>query len=228
MFGGSLTCKHHAHGLVTSHSCCLTLWKHEMLVQAFCQRVQCHRTLRRCMCRRGVRRRGRGGRGGQGGTRGGGAAHPRRLTGAVQIKLACSHVRPADFICSNRIVQHMVVGSCLALPRVQTFLCPFKNWRRMALTQDLEPEAIMDGFSQEALGLLSRSATTAAAAASAQPSRLGLFGSEITNMAAGGVSLQLNAEQRCLWFGRVCAGQHKRLLHNEGCHGQAVRQLPCC
>jgi hypothetical protein len=61
--------------------------------------------------------------------------------------------------------------------------------------QDLEPEAIMDGFSQEAPGLLSRSATTAAAAASVQPSRLGLFGSEITNMAAGGVSMQLDAEQ---------------------------------
>ena len=59
--------------------------------------------------------------------------------------------------------------------------------------QDLEPEAIMDGFSQEALGLLSRSATTAAAAASVQPSRLGLFGSEITNMAAGAVSPSLSA-----------------------------------
>lgn len=68
----------------------------------------------------------------------------------------------------------------------------------MVVTQDLEPEAIMDGFSQEALGLLSRSATTAVAAASVQPSRLGLFGSEITNMAAGGVSLQLNAAQRCI------------------------------
>ena len=64
--------------------------------------------------------------------------------------------------------------------------------------QDLEPEAIMDGFSQEALGLLSRSATTAAAAASVQPSRLGLFGSEITNMAAGAVSLPLSADQRCI------------------------------
>lgn len=96
-------------------------------------------------------------------------------------------------------------SSCLALEVYITCIpssalspCPSQHFELASLLtwQDLEPEAIMDGFSQEALALLSRGATTAAAAASVQPSRLGLFGSEITNMAAGGVSLQLDAEQR--------------------------------
>lgn len=49
----------------------------------------------------------------------------------------------------------------------------------------------MAGCSAETLGLLSRGAASALVAAqpAAQRSRLGLFGSELTNMPAGGVSL---------------------------------------
>lgn len=72
--------------------------------------------------------------------------------------------------------------------QVLVSILPTAFYRQQCATQELEPEAIMGGCSQETLGLLSRGAASRPPAQPvAQRSRLGLFGGELTNMPAGGV-----------------------------------------
>lgn len=81
--------------------------------------------------------------------------------------------------------------------------------RLLDASQELEPEAIMGGCSQETLGLLSRGpASRPPAQPALQRSRLGLFGSELTNMTAGGAS----------FLGRSAPGGSKVVRGGSGEH----------